>query len=142
MVLERDGRGKGERGVFSYVKANLVVTSQANNFENRGIMLQNRSYSIKSSVELPPFLLESLRPRCLWRGAVSSLVSSGLKCLYSPAIPSRLTQAFTEVAVFEGVFSYLCSSESPSLKVSDTPVFEREDPFSLMLRALQVAFCG
>lgn len=84
MVLERAGRG----GVWCVrpcvcVKGNLFFTSQANHFETRGIMLQNRSYSIKSSVELQPLLLEGLALLALWgssgKETISTLSSSQLK---------------------------------------------------------------
>ena len=65
------------------VKGNLFFTSQANHFETRGMMLQNRSYSIKLSVKLQPLLLERLASLSLLgssgKETISTLVSSGLK---------------------------------------------------------------
>lgn len=65
------------------VKGNLFFTSQANHFETREMMLHNRSYSIKSSVELQPLLLEKLASLSLLgssgKETISAFVSSGLK---------------------------------------------------------------
>lgn len=54
------GGEKEESGVCeaAHVKGSLFSRSQTNHFETRWIMLQNRSYSIKSSVKLQPLLLE------------------------------------------------------------------------------------
>lgn len=87
----------------AHVKGSLFSRSQTNHFETRWIMLQNRSYSIKSSVKLQPLLLERVASLSLLGSLEKETISTHV---IRTEVPSRLTQAFTtrtEVAVFEAV---------------------------------------
>lgn len=95
------------------MEGNLFFTSQIHRFET-GIMLQNKSYSIKWSVKL---LLEGLVSQSAlgFSGkAFSTLLSPRLKYLSPLVDPSGLAEGFkmcTEVTGFETVFSFAVVSD-------------------------------